>query len=690
MLQVLMGQGKIAVEEVPAPTREAGFSLIRVSHSCISTGTELSGMKSQATPLWKKAMRQPEKVKKALHMLATQGFSKTKSVIQGKLQSGSATGYSAAGIDLETGKRVACAGAKFANHAEIIQVPYNLITPIPENLGFAEASTVALGAIALQGIRRAKPTLGETFVVIGLGFLGQLTAQMLQVNGCRVIGMDLDPNRVAILEQFSIPSLSAEEVLRVTDGVGADGVIITAASASSEVISTAFKLCRKKGRVVLVGDVGLNLKRSDFYQKELDFFISSSYGPGRYDDRYEEKGLDYPIGYVRWTENRNMAEYLKLLSEKKINIAPLIHGIYPLEKVAEAYKALNENEPRPLLALLCYSQNSSTSSIVLNPQATPNPKAQIQLALIGAGDFAKGMHLPNIQSLKNTFHLRTVVSRSGYNAKATAKQFNAEYAATDFSEVLTDPKIDAVLITTRHNLHASMTLKALQANKHVLIEKPLALNKEELKEIEEFFATTSNPPILLTGFNRRFSKYATSIYEVIQKRTSPMIINYRMNAGHIPLDHWVHQEEGGGRNIGEACHIYDLFTYLTNSEVSSVKVQAILPTIGYYSAKDNFIVSLSFKDGSIATLTYTALGSKEHPKEQMELFFDGKVIVMNDYRSLSSPKIETKLSEKGQKEELVAFAKGIQEGFWPIPLWQQIQAMDIAFQVEEELSCPKK
>ncbi len=666
-----MKQGNILLEEVPDPTPEPGYQIIRVSHSCISTGTELSGLKQMGMPLWKKALTQPDKLKKAFKMLATKGFSKTKSLIQGKLNSGSPTGYSAAGFIEGTATRVACAGAQFAHHAEIIQVPENLLTPIPSNVGFAEASTIALGAIALQGIRRAEPTLGETFAVIGLGILGQITVQILLANGCKAIGMDLDPNRLGIAERFGAQTALPKEV---------DGVIITAASESSEIVSTAFKLCRKKGRVVLIGDVGLNLKRSDFYQKEIDFLISTSYGPGRYDDRYEEKGLDYPIGYVRWTENRNMEEYLRLISEKKVQIAPLIHSIFLAEEAANAYKTLNETIPKPLLVLLSYPPLAPSKKVVLNPSAKTAHKDQIQIALIGAGGFAKEMHLPNLQSLKE-YHLRAIVSRSGHNATAVARQFGASYAATDYREVLNDPNIDAVLIATRHHLHTSLALEALKAGKQVLVEKPLALNPEELEQILDFYASTPNAPMLLTGTNRRFSKYAEKLFQTVQKRSSPMILNYRMNAGYLPPEHWVHGEEGGGRNIGEACHIYDLFTYLTHSEIVRVDAQSIPSEI-----KDNFIATMTFRDGSIASLTYTSLGSKDYPKEQLEVFVDGKVIVLNDYKLLSSPKIESSIPEKGQKEELLAFAKAIREGGpWPIPLWQQVQAMEIAFLVETML-----
>ncbi len=717
MKQVLIRQGQIVIEEVPAPTIEPGRVLVRVSHSCISAGTELSGVAGSATPLWKKALKHPGKVQKALRMVATQGFSKTKSVIEGKLAAGDATGYSAAGTILEVGKgirdlsvgeRVACAGAQFAHHAEIIQVSRNLTAPIPKGVNFAEASTATLGSIALQGVRRTQPTLGETFVVIGLGLLGQLTVQMLKANGCRVIGTDLDTGRLKLARELGMDLAVAsdsgdtlEQVARLTDGLGADGVIITAATPSHEVVSTAFKMCRKKGRVVLVGDVGLNLSRGDFYQKELDFFISSSYGPGRYDQRYEEQGLDYPIAYVRWTENRNMAEYLRLLAEKKVRVESLIQATYPVEKAAEAYRALSMGKLRPLIVLLSYPEgkkNESFSKTIANPFAEPSTQKQIRLAVVGAGGFAKGMHLPNLKALSNVYHLRAIVSRTGHNANATAKQFGADYATTNFKEVLKDKETDAVLIATRHHLHGSMALEALRAGKHVLVEKPLGLNEKELAAIENFYAGDSSKgaPILLTGFNRRFSRYAAAVHEAVKDRSNPMILNYRMNAGHIPLDHWVHGEEGGGRNIGEACHIYDLFTYLTGAKMTRVEAQSIQPATGYYSASDNFAATLSFEDGSVASLTYTALGSKEYPKEQLEVFVDGKVIALNDYCGLSAtgvsiPSLKGTVPDKGQKEELEAFAHTIQKGGeWPIPLWQQLQAMRIAFRVEADLSRTQK
>ena len=714
MKQVLIKQGQVVVEDIPAPQVEPGTLLVRVKFSSISAGTELSGLESASQPLWKRALKNPKAVKSTVEMAATRGLTHTRNVIQGKLAEGNPTGYSASGIVLEvgdgieniqSGDRVACAGAQCAHHAEIIRVPRNLAVPLPKELSLPVASTVTLGAIALQGVRRAQPTLGETFAVIGLGILGQLAAQMLRANGCRVIGTDLDSSRIELAKSlgmdFPLPAEennNREHTLRLTDGEGVDGVIITAASPSDEVISNAFKMCRKKGRVVLVGDVGLNLKREDIFPKELDFFISTSYGPGRYDPQYEEKGLDYPIGYVRWTENRNMAEYLNLISEEKIEVEPLIHSSFEISQAATAYETLKKDKEKPLIVLLSYpesKEDAKPNRVIPNPSALASESDKINIALAGAGGFIKGMHIPNLQTLSRRYQIHAVASRTGSNASNTAKQVGAQYCTTDYQEILNDPKVDAVLIGTRHNQHASMVIEALQAGKHVLVEKPLALTRNELETIRNFYEINQQAPVLLTGFNRRFSPFAQRAKELIENRTNPMIINYRMNAGYIPLGHWVHTEEGGGRNLGEACHIYDLFTFFTNSKVVSVQTRSLAPKTDHYSSRDNFAATLGFEDGSVATLTYTALGSNEFPKEQMEIFLDGKVLMLDDYKQLrihgsNAKGVTSKLTDKGHKRELEAFAEALEKGGeWPIPLWQQLQATEIALAVEDMLN-PKK
>ncbi len=712
MKQVFIRQGQVSVEDVAAPEVSANTILVQVMYSCISVGTEMSGVRMSGAPLWRRALQQPEQVKMVLEKIATEGLSRTKDAVSRKLAEGMAPGYSAAGIvlevggniaDIRLGDRVACAGAGVASHAEIIRVPRNLIVPVPDGLELSEASTVTLGAIALQGVRRGLPTLGESFIVIGLGVLGQLTCQMLKANGCRVVGADLDRGRIQTALENGIDAGlhpddgdGVEQVFRLTEGIGADGVIVTAATPSDEVLSTAFKMCRKKGRVVLVGDVGLNMKRGDIYQKELDFFVSTSYGPGRYDSTYEEEGADYPVAYVRWTENRNMHEYLRQVASGSIKLSNLISDIYDVADASIAYEALKNNESKPMMLLLKYPQVAQQldeiARVIPNPSASAARKGVVRIAVIGAGGFAKGVHLPNIKSLPDLFHLQAIVSGSGSNAKNTANQFNANFSSTDYSSVLESPDVDAVLICTRHNLHAEMVVRALNAGKHVMVEKPLALSQEELDKIVKFYDEhKENPPVLLTGFNRRFSPHAVAIKEILDQRSNPMIINYRMNAGYIPLDHWVHTSEGGGRNIGEACHIYDLFTYFAGSKVVDVSAKSIHPATSHYSNSDNFVAMISFDDGSVATLTYTALGNKSHPKEKVDIYVDGKVLSFDDYMTAKfigdkrTPK-NFKHAEKGQLQEIKAFATAIKNGGkWPIELWEQVQATNIATLVEKEI-----
>lgn len=716
MKQVLSKQGVVVVEQVPAPKVEPGTLTVRVDHSCVSIGTELAGLRFNGTPLWKRALQQPQAVHAVIKMAATDGIPRTLERVTGQLNLGQAIGYSAAGTVLESGSgvsefrrgdRVACAGAGLANHAQVIRIPSNLAVAVPDSLGLDHASTVTLGAIALQGVRRANPTLGETVLVIGLGLLGQITAGLLRANGCRVVGTDLDPSRIELALSLGMDhaldpdgTTSLSEVQQLTDGQGVDAVIVTAASPSHELVATAFHACRRKGRVVVVGDVGLHLNRSDIYEKELDFFISTSYGPGRYDPNYESKGLDYPIAYVRWTENRNMREYLRLLAEKKIQIQPLINATYPIDQADQAYARLQaaEKRSRPLLVLLSYpTQDAPTSAhTVINPKAAIARPGQIRIAMVGPGSFAQAVHLPNLKSLSKQYHIQAIVSRTGHSAAAIARQFEADYASTDYSSVLDDPHTHAVFICTRHNLHADMALGALKAGKHVLVEKPLALDENRLNQIEHFFsATTQNdqhvPPMLMTGFNRRFSPMAQRLHQLLMRRRGPMIINYRINAGHLPQDHWVHGEEGGGRNMGEACHIYDLFTYLTNAAVASVSASTIRSNSDHHLTNDNFVATIAFDDGSVATLTYTALGCTDYPKEQCEVFCDAVVYRLDEYKKLSihgskASGITLHRADKGHSQELAAFANTIQNGgSWPIPLWQQLQAMRIAFEVEEQI-----
>lgn len=708
MKQVLIRSGNAHVADIPAPCVDPKSILVQVLYSCISVGTEMASVKMSALPLYKRALKQPENVKKVLGLVKEQGLSKTLKRVQGQLNAGSPTGYSAAGVVLEVGsevngfsvgQRVACAGAGIANHAEVICVPVNLAVKVPEGLDLMPASTVTLGAIALQGVRRFNPTLGETVVVVGLGILGQIVVQLLLANGCRVIGVDLQQDRIQkALDKGMTAGLNSaegsyiEKVLALTDGFGADGVIITAASSSDTIMHEAMNACRKKGRVVLVGDVGLNLKREHFYKKELDFFISCSYGPGRYDSMYEEQGQDYPLPYVRWTENRNMEAYLALLSSGKLSLDGYYDEPFPIHEATEAYQELQKGEKSPLAVFLQYapSKQEPVRKVFINTSPKVS-QSKIGVGLAGVGGFAQGVHLPNLSKMKNSFHIKGIMSRTGSNAKAVGMQYEASYATTDYEELLRDPEINLVIISTRHDLHAPMALQALNAGKNVFVEKPLALTQEDLDQFDHFFTQEKSPPLLMVGFNRRFSPAAQRAKEILQKRTTPLIINYRMNAGYIPLDHWVHGKEGGGRNIGEACHIYDLFNFFTDSEIEAVQAFSIYPSTQQWTKNDNFMATFRYKDGSVCSLTYTALGSKSYPKERMEIFSDGMVISLDDYKTLSvmgssQQGISSSSTQKGHEEELQILADCLLKGGdWPISFSQQKQATWMSFEVERQL-----
>jgi predicted dehydrogenase/threonine dehydrogenase-like Zn-dependent dehydrogenase len=713
MKQVLIKSGAAVVEEVPAPQVGRKSILVRVTYSCISVGTEMAGVRMSGLPLYQRALKQPENVKRVMGMMRDQGVKRTLDRVMGKLSAGSATGYSAAGIVIEVGgevegfaagDRVACAGAGIANHAELIDVPVNLAVKIPEGLSGGFASTVTLGAIAMQGVRRAQPTLGETCVVVGLGILGQITAQILSANGCRVIGVDLDSRRVQLaLENGMDVGLDpaaenyVQRVLMHTGDIGADTVIVTAATQSSQVISEAMQACRKKGRVVLVGDVGLDLNRADFYKKELDFLISTSYGPGRYDPSYEEGGLDYPVAYVRWTENRNMQSYLELLAKGKVKLDNLHHRPYPIDRAGEAYDALKGEGDKPLLVLLEYPEREGQRATRVMLRAASGQRGSIHVAVAGASSFAQGMHLPNLVKLRDRFNLCAVMSRTGANAKAVARQYEAAYCTTEYGDILHDPDIDLVMITTRHDLHGSMVLQALRAGKHVFVEKPLALNEDEVAQIERFYSQHPDGPLLMVGFNRRFSPAVQAMRVILQDRTTPIIANYRMNAGFIPRDHWVHGPEGGGRNIGEACHIYDLFNALTGTpRVNAVSACSMNADSCQWGRNDNFVATLKYADGSVCTLTYTALGDKSYPKERLEVFADGKVLVLDDYKSLTVHGSRQKGwsaagAQKGQLEELQALASALRSGGdWPIGLEEQLQVSRVSFEVERQITGGKR
>jgi predicted dehydrogenase/threonine dehydrogenase-like Zn-dependent dehydrogenase len=714
MLQVLIKNGKAAPSEVPAPVVNPGCVLIKVVNSCISAGTELSGVQDSGKSIIRQALEQPQKVAKALNMMRSEGITRTLAKIKGHFEAGSPTGYSAAGFvigvgegvtDLRPGDRVTAAGAGYANHAEFIDVPRNLVMRIPDGLDFPQASTVTLGGIAMQGVRRAAPALGELVVVYGVGIMGMLALRMLTLSGARVIAIDLDEKRLELAltmgaELALNPSRDkvSAAVRNHTDGRLADIVVFCAATGNSRILKEAFALTRRKGRLVMVGVWGKELDREDIYKKEIDFLISTSYGPGRYDTDYEEGGHDYPYDYVRWTENRNMTEYLRLMASGRLDVRPLIHGIYGIDRAAEAYDAL-QSPNKPMMVLLDYGQDLPELPMELPrkvfvhvPGASRSKGSPVRVAVVGAGSYAQGMHLPNLKQLNKMFSLRAVCSRTGSNAKAVATQYLADYATTDYDEVLADKDVDLVILCTRHHLHGPQTLAALTAGKHVLVEKPLCLTQDQLDSLADFYADGESgreKPMLTVGFNRRFSRYTDEIRRCIASRSTPLFLHYRMNAGHLPPDHWTHGNEGGGRIVGEACHIIDLFRSLTGAPVVSVSAASLHPDGHNFSGADNKIISLEYEDGSVGSIEYMAVGAKEIPKEFMEVHFDSKTVIMENYQSIKGYGIRVQnltdsVPDKGQlpmMKQIGSYLAGSGDS-WPISLQELIETTSITFAVK--------
>ncbi|MCE7980641.1 MAG: oxidoreductase [Caldilinea sp. CFX5] len=704
MKQVLIRRGQAIVETVPAPLLESGHVLIEVAYSLISTGTELSGLQQSGRSLVQRAVEQPDKVIKLLQHLREQGIQKTVAKVRDKVDTGVPTGYSCSGIvmqvgegvtDLVVGDYVACAGAGIANHAEIVLVPRNLLVKVPAACSLRDAASVTLGAIAMQGVRRADPRLGEIVAVIGLGLLGQLTVQILKAAGCRVVGIDLDAHRVNLARQYEADYalLSSEvdllnEVYHLTGGHGVDAVIITASAQTDAIVQQAMEITRKKGRVVVVGAVGLGLKRSPFYEKELDFLISCSYGPGRYDAQYEEAGIDYPYAYVRWTENRNMAEYLRLVGEGKIKLEAILEKEYALSEAEAAYASLQAEGLKPLSVLLRYPVNEQiTHAQKLITQVTVRQsqiQGKINVAIIGAGGFAKAMHLPNLQKLNHLYHIRAIVSGTGSNAKATAQQFGAGYASSAYEDVLNDPDVHAVLICTRHHLHAEQAMAAAKAGKAIFLEKPMATEPEQLANLVAVLEETKVP--FVVGFNRRFSPAAQRACAILAGRHNPLMILYRVNAGYLPADHWTHGPEGGGRMIGEACHMFDLCQALVgNFAVEEVTATALVPKTESMLAVDNVATTIRYIDGSVATVLYTASGASNFPKEHVEIYVDGKTLVIDDYKALQVYGTRQKGwnsagVDKGHFNELGVFANFIKDrSTIPISLASLVDTTNTSF-----------
>lgn len=712
MKQAIIKKGGVELEEVPAPKCQPGHVLVQTQYSLISVGTEMTGVIASGQSLLQRVKKQPQNVAKVVQMVATQGISKTYRTVKTILDMGAATGYSLSGIvlevgadiqDFKVGDQVACAGAGLANHAEVVCIPRNLVIKVPQGVSLADASSVTLGSIALQGVRQADPKLGDNVAVLGLGLLGQLTVQFLKANGCRVLGVDLDQKRLDTAKKFGLDlavkigsTNPVEEALKMTANHGVDVTIITAATESHEPLQQAMEMTRKKGTVVIVGAIGTHLQRAPFYQKEIDLKISCSYGPGRYDPNYEEKGHDYPYGYVRWTENRNMQAYLDLIKTGKMDFATLAEKEYPFAEVSTAYESL-KSATKPLAVRLKYPAPKTKKPLfetrcqIESPsQSSRKIKDKINVALVGAGNFAVGMHLPHLQKLKKLYHLKAIVERDSLKAKQIAREFDAEYCTTSYQDVLKDDSIDLIIICTRHNQHAEQVMQAAEAGKAILVEKPLCLNQKELGKITQTLKKHKTP--CMVAFNRRFSPHAKKIKALFKDRQNPMVINYRLNGGFIPSDHWVQNEVGGGRIIGEACHMFDLFNYLTGSKAKNVIATSITPPAqSKFLAGDNVSTTITFEDGSIANLIYTASGSTKLPKERVEVFCEGKSCVIDDYQNLETygckGSFKSKTTDKGHFQELIEFAETLKAKKTPPISWEECaSATEISFEVNQQAS----
>jgi predicted dehydrogenase/threonine dehydrogenase-like Zn-dependent dehydrogenase len=622
-------------------------------------------------------------------------------------------GYSAAGEviavgagvqDVAVGDLVACAGAGQANHADYVVVRRNLVARIPKGCSLQAAATTTVGTIALQGVRRADPRLGEVVAVIGLGLIGMITVQLLRAAGARVIGMDINESRVAKARELGIDAASSNPaelatIIRdMTGGHGVDATLITAASKSHTLINQAMEITRRRGRVVIVGDVGLKVDRANFYRKEIDLLMSTSYGPGRYDHTYEEQGHDYPYAYVRFTLNRNMQTYLDLIARGQIAVDPLIELIVPIDNAPEAYRRLAQSgQTLPLGVLLEYQadlrplpQPKDARRIVLRGGQSPQ-RDRIGYALIGAGAFGTHMLVPQMDKRPDRFQLRAVVSRDAVRGSNFARSRRVAVLASDPSEVLSDPAIDLVVIATRHDDHADQVVAALAAGKAVFVEKPLAITWDGLEKVREALVSAGDSARLMVGFNRRFAPAVTRLRQEICDRRSPLIISYRLNGGYIPKDHWIQNEHGGGRNIGEACHMYDLFRSLAGAEVASISATSIAPPeSAAHLRNDNFAATIRYADGSVGNLVYTALGPKEGlPKERIEIFVDGEAYLIDDFKSLtrcSTDEVlwQARTAEKGHFEELSSMGDALaRDEPMPIPVEEILETTAVSLHIED-------
>jgi predicted dehydrogenase len=662
--------GETILEEIPVPQVKRGCLLIQTTRSLVSLGTERMLVEFGKSNYLQKAKQQPDKVKQVLDKMKTDGLLPTVHSVFNKLEEPIPLGYCNVGKVIavgegvsgyEVGDRVVSNGP----HAEYVCVPKNLVAHIPDNVSDEEAAFTVVGSIGLQGIRLLNPTLGETVVVIGLGLIGLLTAQLLKANGCRVIGSDLDDEKLALAEKWGIIPFNSGKgdvvkfVEEQTGGIGADGVIITASSQTNAIISQAARMSRKRGKIVLVGVVGLNISRAEFYEKELTFQVSCSYGPGRYDENYEQKGIDYPLPYVRWTEQRNFDAVLFALSTGILQVKEMITEIVPLAEYNRIYGSIGSH--KSIASILKYDEKElkePTHTIELVSNNFKGSKGVI--GIIGAGNFTKMTLLP---ALKNSgAHLKYIASQGGLSSTLLAKKYGFARSTTNYKEILEDDEVDLVLITTRHNQHAEMVIESLNAGKNVFVEKPLALNEKELERIIEAYRESGKT--LTVGFNRRFSPHIEKIKSIVGN--AQMNVVATMNAGFIPSNVWVHDMKiGGGRIIGEACHYIDLISYLTGSRVKAVCMNAMGENPEENT--DNASILLKMENGSTGVINYFSNGSKAYSKERVEVFSQERTLIMDNFRKTEAfgvkgfKKMKTTM-DKGHKNQFRRLVKAVQEG----------------------------
>jgi predicted dehydrogenase len=698
--------GKATVEEIPVPTPREGQALVHVEASLVSAGTERMVVEFAEKSLVGKARSRPDLVKQVLDKARREGLLNTAQAAFNRLDQPMALGYSSAGTIVGLGKemrgfkigqRVACAGAGYAVHAEYNIVPRNLLTPLPKNVDFESAAFTTLGAIALHGFRLAEPQIGENVAVIGLGLLGLLTIQIASAAGCNVLGIDLDPKRVALASSLGLEAVSRQKAessaSAFTAHRGFDVILICADTSSNDPVELAGVIARDRARVIATGAVGLSLPRKIYYEKELSFINSRSYGPGRYDSSYEENGRDYPLGFVRWTEGRNFQAVVDLLERGKLKVKPLITHRFPIEKAAQAYDVIAGKKKESFLGVLLTYPSATVdhrpqTTVNLSPAVRRLPSAVVKLGVLGAGLFATSVLLPIMKKVDG-IQLVGIASSGGLHAQHAGKKFGFKYATSSHDEIINDPNVNTVAILTRHDSHAELVVKALKAGKHVFVEKPLAVDSKQLAAVTKALAAV-NHQLLTIGFNRRFAPFAQSLKSQVSGLNSPLHAHYRINAGTLPPNHWNHDPNiGGGRIIGEACHFVDFITFLVDAPPVSVSARA-LPDSGKYR-EDNVSMTFTFPDGSIGVVDYLANGDRAVSKERVEVFCDGMVAVLDDFVSLQitkdgKSKEERGAQDKGWVNEWKAFVHSIRENGKPlIPYEHLIGVTESTFAAVESI-----